>query len=68
MCHQGPIPRSGVQQDFLGYVHGGAAVQAQAPREPLRRDQHHAGGNIKRRNAHIAHATQRRRCVIGVQG
>ena len=43
------------------------ALRAQTPRQALRDDEDHGGGDVKRRHTHVRKARQRSRCVVGVQ-
>ena len=59
--------RFGVDQRLIRQVQRLAADQAQATCQALSRDQDHAGGDVERRDAHVAHARERGWGIIGVQ-
>jgi hypothetical protein len=61
------LGEAGVDQRLVRNVGRLLALWAQAARQALGGDQDHAGGDVERRDAHVAHARQRGGRVVGVQ-
>src|SRR6185312_14217123 len=61
------LPETRLDQCGVRDVDGGLAADAQPACQSLGGDQNDAGRNVERRNAHVAHARERGRRVIGVQ-